>query len=97
MTNAVGGPATVAQRPRTNRLAVASLVVSCAGLLWGIVLAIAPIVGVVLGLVARSQIKRDPMSSGGGIALAGVIVGVIGSAWWLWFWTISVLTNFEGH
>ncbi len=37
------------------------------------------------------------MSQGGGIALCGVIIGIIGSAWWIWFWVISVLTNFGGH
>jgi Domain of unknown function (DUF4190) len=80
-----------------NRLAVASLIVSCAGLLAGVAFAIAPITGLILGIVARSQIRRDPRSQGRGIALGGVIVGAIGSAWWIWFWVISISTNFGGH
>jgi uncharacterized membrane protein YeaQ/YmgE (transglycosylase-associated protein family) len=61
------------------------------------VLAIAPIIGIVLGFVARSQVKKGSQSQGARIALFGIIVGFIGAAWWIWFWTISIFTNFGGH
>jgi hypothetical protein len=66
----------------TNGLAIASLVVSvvglvglCAYLLGGYI----GIVGLILGVVARRQI-REQGTSGDGLALAGVIVGTIAAA-----------------
>jgi Domain of unknown function (DUF4190) len=57
--------------PKTNGLAVASLICSCAGLFF---LPIFP--GIVLGFIARSQIKRsNGMQRGDGLAIAGIIVG----------------------
>jgi hypothetical protein len=57
--------------PKTNGLAIASLICSCAGLFF---LPIFP--GIILGFVARSQIKRSNGSQkGDGLAVAGIIVG----------------------
>ena len=58
--------------PGTNNLAVASLVLSIIGLCCGI----GSIVGIVLGFVARSQIKTSGQS-GDGMALAGIIIGFV--------------------
>jgi hypothetical protein len=56
--------------PRTNVLAIISLIASCAGtFLPGAVIA-----GVIMGHIALSQIKRTG-EGGRGLALAGVIVG----------------------
>jgi Domain of unknown function (DUF4190) len=56
---------------RTNGLAIASLVCSCAGVFF-----LPAILGVVFGLVARSQITRsNGLQRGGGLAIAGIIVG----------------------
>jgi Domain of unknown function (DUF4190) len=56
---------------RTNGLAIASLVCSCAGVFF-----LPAILGVVFGLVARSQIARsNGLQRGGGLAIAGIIVG----------------------
>jgi hypothetical protein len=64
------GPGTAAT-PKTNGLAVASLICSCAGLFF---LPVFP--GIILGFVARSQIKRsNGMQRGHGLAIAGIIVG----------------------
>src|ERR1700722_18738779 len=61
------------QQPPANRLAVASLVCSLAGILFG---GITAILGVIFGFVARSQIKKSRgTQSGGGVALAGIVVG----------------------
>jgi len=57
--------------PKTNGLAVASLICSCAGLFF---LPVFP--GIILGFVAHSQIKRsNGMQRGDGLAIAGIIVG----------------------
>jgi uncharacterized protein DUF4190 len=59
--------------PRTSGLAIASLVCS----LGAFVLAGIPsVVGIILGFVARSQIRRSGgTKTGAGLALAGIIVG----------------------
>ncbi|AJR18398.1 DUF4190 domain-containing protein [Pimelobacter simplex] len=65
-----------APRP-TNGLAIASLVVSVLSI---VVCVGAPgFIGAILGHVARGQIRRE-QQEGGGLALAGVIVGWLGSA-----------------
>lgn len=56
----------------TNSLAIASLVLSIVGVFCGI----GSIVGIVLGFVARSQIKKTGQS-GDGLALAGIIIGFV--------------------
>jgi hypothetical protein len=63
------GAATV---PSTNGLAIASLICSCAELFF---LPVFP--GIILGFVARSQIRRsNGTQQGDGLALAGIIVGL---------------------
>ena len=58
---------------KTNGLAIASLVCSCAGILF---FGVPGILGIIFGFVARSQIRRSNGSQGGdGLALAGIIVG----------------------
>ena len=70
----------------TNRLAVASLVISIAGVVLGIPLAVfcyigilIPIVGAVLGGVALSQIKQTNQQ-GRGYAIAGLAIGATTAA-----------------
>ena len=77
----------------TDGLAIASLVVSCAAVLglcaygFGGILGI---IGAILGHVARRRIARHG-SDGGGMALAGIIVGWIAAAVMLLFITIIVI------
>jgi hypothetical protein len=63
--------------PPNDGMAIASLVVSCVSVLglctWGIG-AILGLVGAILGHVAQKRI-RNTGASGGGMALAGIIVG----------------------
>jgi len=61
--------------PKTNTLAIISLVASIAGIviLWGI----GSIVGVICGHISLSQIKKTG-EQGHGMAVAGLIVGYIG-------------------
>jgi hypothetical protein len=73
----VGGYAT------TNGLAIASLV--CSFFFW--ILGVPSLLAIVFGLVARAQIgKSGGTQKGGGLAMAGIIIGVIGVALTvLWF------------
>jgi hypothetical protein len=58
---------------KTNGLAIASLICSCAGVL---LFSLPCVLGVVFGFVARSQIRRSQgAQKGNGLALAGIIVG----------------------
>jgi MFS family permease len=58
----------------TNNYALMSLIFSVAGVLCGV----SAIAGVVMGHIARRQIKREPgRYDGAGMALAGLIVGWI--------------------
>ena len=58
--------------PKTNGLAVAALVCSCAGFF----LFIPAVLGIIFGFISRSQINRSKGGQkGGGMALAGIIVG----------------------
>ena len=60
---------------RTNGLAVASMV--CSFFFW--FYAIPAIVAIVLGFIARGQIKRsNGTQTGGGMALTGIIIGFAG-------------------
>jgi uncharacterized protein DUF4190 len=65
------------QPPRTEGLAIASLVVSCAGVLgictYGVG-GLLGVVGAILGHFARRRIARNG-TGGAGLALAGIIVG----------------------
>ena len=69
------------QSQRTNSLAVASLVTSIAGIVFGIPLAIfcflgwlIPVIGAVLGGIALSQIRQSG-EQGRGMAIAGIAIG----------------------
>jgi hypothetical protein len=75
--------------PKTNALAIVSLISSLVGLF--IIPIIASIVGVITGHMALGQIKRNG-ENGHGMALAGVIIGwvslglwIIGIIFFIWF------------
>jgi hypothetical protein len=70
-----GYPYPVARR--TNGLAIASLVVSIAA--FFVCLGVGSAVGAILGHVARKQISQRG-EDGAGMALAGIIIGWIGTA-----------------
>jgi Domain of unknown function (DUF4190) len=86
-------------KPPTNGLAIASLVVSCVGVLglcpYGLGGWIGTI-GAILGHVSRRQI-RERGDGGDGMALAGVIVGWIttglfvlaGIGWGIFIWYVA--------
>jgi Domain of unknown function (DUF4190) len=67
-----GPPPPYAYGPRTNSLAIASLVTAI--LSWVLCPLLAAILAVIFGHVARGQIKQTG-EGGAGMALAGLIVG----------------------
>lgn len=62
--------------PPTNAMSVAALVAGIVG--WTVLPLVASIVAVVLGHMARAQIRRTG-EQGGGLALAGLILGYTGT------------------
>lgn len=73
-----GGPgAGYAPPPATNAMALGSLIASIAG--WTVVPVVGWIVGVVLGHIARGQLRQSN-EQGAGLALAGLITGYVGLA-----------------
>ena len=70
----------------TNTLAVLSLVLAF----------VFPPAGVVVGIIARRQIRRTG-EDGDGLALAGIIVGSVATAFYgalfgIWLWALSSLS-----
>jgi hypothetical protein len=69
-----GGFSPYPAAPKTNGLAIASLVCSILGFCCGV----GGVLGVIFGFVARGQIKRSGgAQKGSGLALAGIIVGFV--------------------
>ena len=66
------GPYGPARSPRTNGLAIASLILSLTVFFFGAILAI------IFGVIARRQIRESSGTQGGdGLALAGLIIGIV--------------------
>jgi hypothetical protein len=75
----------------TNGLALASLVL---GLVGWILCGIGSVVAVVLGYIARSQIKQAwGRQTGSGMAMAGIILGFIGLAFWMAIFISALFSN----
>lgn len=67
MTQPVPGYASVPAAPKTNVLAIVSLVISILGF---------NVIAIILGAIALSQIKKTG-ENGRGLAIAGIIIGAI--------------------
>ncbi|WP_460773987.1 DUF4190 domain-containing protein [Microbacterium sp. GXF7504] len=65
------------EQPKTNTLAIVSLIASLAGVI--VVAFVGQIVGIITGHMALSQIKQRG-ENGRGLALAGVIIGYVSLA-----------------
>jgi hypothetical protein len=86
----VGGYSPYPAAPKTNGLAIASLVCSILGLFCGV----GGILGLIFGFVARGQIKRSGgTQQGRGLALAGIIVGFVFVALWAAWLALVVLVS----
>jgi hypothetical protein len=67
-------PVALGVRPRTNPLAIVSLVCGIGQIfIW----VVGPMAAIILGHIARSQIRKNG-EDGAGLALAGLILGYIG-------------------
>ncbi len=61
--------------PPNNQLAVGAIIASAIGLLCGI----GSIIGIVLGVVAKNQIKASNGAQGGdNLATLGIVIGAVG-------------------
>jgi Domain of unknown function (DUF4190) len=70
------GQVVFVQGVKTNGLAIASMVLGILWLYW-----IGSVLALIFGYVARGQIKRsEGRESGGGMAVAGIVLGWIGVA-----------------
>ena len=72
--------------PPNNQLAVGAVIASAIGLLCGI----GSIIGIVLGVVAKNQIKASNGTQGGdNLATIGIVLGAVGIVlnilWGVWF------------
>ena len=89
---APAGPYGYTAAPKTNGLAIASLI--CSFFFW--IYGIGAILSIVFGFIARSQIKRSGNTQkGSGLALAGIIIGISGIV--LFLVGILVLVNHCSH
>lgn len=73
---AYGPPGGFAPPQQSNGMAIASLVTSLSGLLCFITFPI----GLILGIVALPTAKRENNSSAKGMAIAGIVIGALGTA-----------------
>ena len=69
----------VYQKTRTSGLAVASLVLGIIGLLFSPL----SVLAIIFGGVAISQTGKDPTLGGRGMAIAGLVLGIIIAAGWI--------------
>jgi len=77
--------------PRTNGLAIASLVLGLIG--WALC-GVGSVVAIVLGFVARNQIKRSfGRQTGTGMATAGIVLGFIAASFWILVFTLDLATS----
>lgn len=68
-----------APAPRTNGLAVASLVLGIVGVLLCFFV-LPSLLAVVFGLIGINQTKNNPAQGGRGMAIAGLVLGGVGLA-----------------
>ncbi|MFO8013372.1 MAG: DUF4190 domain-containing protein [Phycisphaerae bacterium] len=83
------GPPPQANEPKTSGMAIASFVLSlcgffCAGMILGTL-------AVIFGGVALSKINGDPQLGGKGLAIAGLVIGIVDLAGWIALLALGLL------
>jgi hypothetical protein len=78
-----------AAAPPTSNLAIAALVAGCVSILCSL---FASIPAIVLGHMGLSQIKKNPGMQGHGMALAGLILGYVFTAFYTLYLGIVVIS-----
>jgi peptidyl-prolyl cis-trans isomerase B (cyclophilin B) len=76
-------PYSSAPQQKTNTLAIVALILGI----------LVPIAGIVVGHISLSQIKKTG-ENGRGLALAGTILGYVGTVLWLIFWFTLIVLPF---
>ncbi len=71
------------ERSRTSGLAIASLVCGICGLVIPWVGFILSVLAIVFGGVAISQTRKDPSLGGRGMAIAGLVCGIVAISLWV--------------
>ena len=77
--------------PPPPGVAIASFIVGIVGVMMGLACAvpIPGIIAIILGFVALNQLKKNPHSTGRGLAIAGIVMGAVNLAFFvfgiLWF------------
>ena len=61
---------------KTSRLAITSLIAGILGLFVSYI-GLLPIAAIILGVISIKKIKKDPNLKGRGLAIAGLILGII--------------------
>jgi len=80
--------------PKTDGMAIASMVCSLAGL---VACCIPSVVGLILGLVSLSRIKKSQGALGGrGMAITGVVVGAVLTAGMLIYAAVVLIAGASG-
>jgi hypothetical protein len=65
---------------KTNVMAIVSLIASIVSLFLNPV-GIISLLGIIFGAIANGQIKRNPGTKGGVLAIVGIIIGVLSLIW----------------
>jgi hypothetical protein len=64
------------------------------GLVGWVMCGVGSVVAVVLGYIARSQIKQSwGRQTGSGMATAGIVLGFVGLAFWMALFVASLFSN----
>ena len=72
------------QSPKTNGMAIASLVL---GILW--FAGVGAVLAVIFGFVGRKKIEESQgRQTGGGLAIAGIVLGIVGVVGAIGFWIL---------
>jgi hypothetical protein len=93
---AAPGYAGVSSSPKTNSMAVAGLVMGLLSVTCGLCCYGAPfnLLGIIFSLIALSQLKSDRVSQQGrGIAIAGLILSILGIVVGVLFFVLNVAVN----
>jgi hypothetical protein len=77
-----GGPAGYPAAQKTSGLAIGALICGIAALCVPYAGLLIGIAAIILGVVARGKIKKDPTQKGEGMALTGLILGIVGLVLW---------------
>lgn len=89
MGNNMPAPQTYGSQPKkTNGMGIAGFVVGLIGMLGGNYLFLVPgIVGLILSIIGMVQMKK--CNSCNGLAIAGLVIGIVSFIFWLIIWIIA--------